>query len=308
MALVSHGFKSKTDRTRPVDEADVRATFDSITPQEAAEPTNSALFYPADRGSIVFPEEPAVAIVARKYGCSLIVICPFMRADKMGYNHFYNIKNRPPMYARWSTGQQAQAMPLVLGCLPMHKFNTSPSYEAMWFYIEANSIDPPDWYNGFYTQFNLGSLADNLGFPFAELSPQTFLWTLVYLHRQRMTGLAVPDDHLGCWIYHFGWHLSVEGKRVNKYSDLLPFNYDNAWLSDYQRKHPNAKLTFDRLTQLTLNPNMNANGISIGQYARLWDEAFSARIQYQQDQTQAKWVVFKTKMEAATELPHLWNS
>lgn len=153
MALVSHGFKCKTDRTRPVDEADVRATFDSITPQEAAEPRNSALFYPADRGSIVFPEEPDVAIVARKYGCSLIVICPFMRADKMGYNHFYNIKNRPPMYARWSTGQQAQAMPLVLGCLPMHKFNASSSHEAMWFFIEANSIDPPDWYNGFYTQY-----------------------------------------------------------------------------------------------------------------------------------------------------------
>jgi hypothetical protein len=152
LALASYGFKCKSDKTKLVTEADVRATFKCITSKEAAEPKNSTLYYPADRKSMVFQDEPNVAMVARKYGCSLIIFCPFVGADKVGYNRIYNTKNRPPIYARWSTGQQAQVAPLVLGCLPKQKLKDAKSYEVMWFFIDVNQNDLPHWHVGFYTR------------------------------------------------------------------------------------------------------------------------------------------------------------
>jgi hypothetical protein len=85
----------------------------------------------------------------------------------------------------------------------------------------------------------------------------------------------------------------------------VPFKYDDTRLKEYQTKFPKGSLDFNRLTQLVLNPNMAANGIPIGQYASLWDEAINAQIQYRLDKTDAKWAVFKNKMEAARKLPAL---
>ena len=64
-------------------------------------------------------------------------------------------------------------------------------------------------------------------------------------------------------------------------------------------------MSFTELTCMILNPNVRAGNIWIGDYAKLWDEAILAQVQYQLDQTDATWAVFKTKMEAARKLPPL---
>ncbi|RYN22506.1 hypothetical protein AA0112_g9783 [Alternaria arborescens] len=105
-ALAGRGVKCKYgDLTKVFTEADIKATFASISAKETQVSDNYKLYHPADRNSLVFPDEANIAIVARAYKHSLIPFCPFMNADRTGYNHFYNTQNRPPIYARWSTGR-----------------------------------------------------------------------------------------------------------------------------------------------------------------------------------------------------------
>ncbi|KAI4604614.1 hypothetical protein J4E80_011013 [Alternaria sp. BMP 0032] len=154
-ALASHGFKCKSDNESIVTEKDVNATFSKVSAQQVAVPADSVLYHPADRKSLIFKNESDVAITSRAYNASLIVICPFVDADAIGFNRIYDIKNRPPVYARWSTGQQAHRPPVVLGCIPRQNL-TQPSsnrpYDVMWFFIDPTPNDRPAWAIGLYTK------------------------------------------------------------------------------------------------------------------------------------------------------------
>lgn len=80
------------------------------------------LWNPSDRESAVFKDEPAAALVARwgapKRPFSLNIICPFVRADGIGWGRIYDTHNRPPIYGRWSVGDQGIYEPLILMCVP----------------------------------------------------------------------------------------------------------------------------------------------------------------------------------------------
>jgi hypothetical protein len=128
-------------------EADIKATFASISAKETQVSDNYKLYHPADRNSLVFPDEANIAIVARAYKHSLILFCPFMNADRTGYNHFYNTQNRPLIYARWSTGRQALFPPVVLGCLPKFKLAKNPTYEVMHVCIDTLWIIARTFFN-----------------------------------------------------------------------------------------------------------------------------------------------------------------
>ncbi|RYN68207.1 hypothetical protein AA0117_g11301 [Alternaria alternata] len=308
-ALAARGVKCKHgDLTKVVTEADVKATFASVSAKEMQVSDNHKLYHPADRNSLVFPDEVNIAIAARAYKHSLVLFCPFMNADRTGYNHFYNTENRPPIYARGSTGRQASFPPVVLGCLPKFKLPKNPTFEVMWFSIDVDKgVARPTWHRCLYHHFNSGltikGLAEGFGFPMKELEPSVFLWTLVSLHRRRVLGTHIPDDHLACWIWQFSEHL-VEKCKPWTNPHPSPFQYDNTKLAAYKAKYPEfIRLNFQTLTALILNPNMTSKGKSILQYAWLWNEAIDAQVQCLLDDTDANLAIFQSKMEAARKLP-----
>jgi hypothetical protein len=75
---------------------------------------------PADGETIIFKDEPSVSLVARWAGSqfSLVIMTPLIQADGSGWNRIYDTVNRPPIYSRFSTGNQGLHEPLLLGCLP----------------------------------------------------------------------------------------------------------------------------------------------------------------------------------------------
>jgi hypothetical protein len=149
-ALASHGITSRHSN-QVVTEADIKATCDSMDMKVATSSDNSVLYHPTDRSSMVFKDEPAVAAVARKHGLSLILVCPYVEHDGTGYNRLYNIKGRPPIYARWSAGRQGQNPPLVLGCLTRQvSTRGSKGFDVLWFYLKPNANAVPNWYTGMF--------------------------------------------------------------------------------------------------------------------------------------------------------------
>lgn len=101
---------------------------------------SQTLWNPGDRESMVFEDEPEAATLAR-WGFegrpfSLIIICPLVRADGTGFNRIYDTLNRPPIYARFSVGNQGIYEPLVLMCIPQPVPSDSKghSYNAVYWY------------------------------------------------------------------------------------------------------------------------------------------------------------------------------
>lgn len=140
-----------------------------------------------------------------------------------------------------------------------------------------------------------------MGLP-TKLLPQVFLRCLVYLHRSLLLKGVIPNKQLPCWIWHFSNHLLANCKPVGR---LVPFNYDPTKLLEYQAKYPKAanSLTYDRLTRMTMNPNMRYNNFSALKFAAQWDEAIDARMVYQMSRNDKNWSIWVAKMEAVRKIP-----
>lgn len=141
------------------------------------------------------------------------------------------------------------------------------------------------------------------GFPmtqFKSSGESVFLWAVVSLHRRIVLGLDMPDDHIGCWLWQYGEHLAECAKWTNPHPS--PFEYNPAKLGEYSNKKYH-RLPFHTLTGWILNSRIVGNGTWIGVYAKKWDDAIDAQIQYRLDKTNAKWDIFCAKMEAARKLP-----
>jgi hypothetical protein len=136
-----------------VTESDIKAFHKSITPDKAKSREYSVLYHPADRKSMVFKDEPVLSMTAAHFGFSLILICPFTSHNGHGYNRLYNTRERPPIYARWSTGSQGLLPPLVLGCLTK-QFSIgkagSKEFEVMWSSFKVHNLDTPGWWSDIY--------------------------------------------------------------------------------------------------------------------------------------------------------------
>jgi hypothetical protein len=241
-------------------------------------PEDYVLWHPGDRNTAVFMDEPACSIVARHLGYSLIIVCPQVRADGIGWNRIYNTHNRPPIYTRWSTGIQANNPPLVLGCIPRQTYVGKSRQETMWFFMKPKNTNVGKWMRG-----PLDQLAP-VQFRFPEAQNRYFFWALVSLHRRIVVGgIAIPDDHLGCWLHHFGQYL--EAHKTAAPSTRPPFVYDQSKRSGYGGKN----FTFLQLTAWILNPNFKGKDNSVARHTAKWDRAVEARIQYQLNKTDANW-------------------
>jgi hypothetical protein len=99
-------------------------------------------YHPADRASAVFKGEAEASFAARYVAerkFSLMIVCPLVRADGIGWGRIHDTINRPPIYAKWGTGDQAEYEPLVLMCIPKPETNKGrESYhkDVDWFSME----------------------------------------------------------------------------------------------------------------------------------------------------------------------------
>jgi hypothetical protein len=144
-ALNNRGIRNK-ETNQPITSADVQAAYEKLPVATTSAHQNSVLYHPADRKSMVFKHESAVATVARQYNLSTIVFCPFVDHEGTRYKHIYNTENRPPIYARWSTGRQGLFPPLLLGCIPEQLTSQNKEFDVIWFSIEPNKNNIPVWY------------------------------------------------------------------------------------------------------------------------------------------------------------------
>jgi hypothetical protein len=113
---------------------------------------SNTLYHPADRGTAVFKDEVDLSMIVRQFGPSFstVIVCPWIQADGSGWNRIYDTVNRPPVYTRYSTGDQGLYAPLLFGCLPKECIGP-PSREwyhkeVFWFTIEPRPATPFDIY------------------------------------------------------------------------------------------------------------------------------------------------------------------
>jgi len=92
--------------------------------------SSRTLYHPDDRDSAVFMDEAKCSFTAAMWYRSLIIVCPKVNADGVGWDRIWNTHNRPPVYARWSTGHwQGRNKPLLLGCIPKQPFKGDGSLQ-----------------------------------------------------------------------------------------------------------------------------------------------------------------------------------
>jgi hypothetical protein len=78
----------------------VQNTHDLIEKQtvnNTALATPNTMYHRADRGTMVFSNEPEITKILEFFGYDLVVLCPLMPASGMDWDHFWNDENRSPM-------------------------------------------------------------------------------------------------------------------------------------------------------------------------------------------------------------------
>ncbi len=305
-----------TKKGIPVDAAKMRNAYDHLASgAENKKEQSHILYHPADRGTAIFQGETAASLVARcgaaQRPFSLIIICPLVRADGIGWDRIYDTTNRPPIYPRWSTGDQGLYEPLVLMCIPVSE--SFKGRESLKKVVDWYSMDPTPkapfetfWIRvwskwvfylpNFYimvlilVRFSgqaIGKEAEQLRFPINAWPP--FRWTLVMLHRRIAAGDQIPDEELGSWIKQYGQHLEKCGNPYKRPAKKFVFKKG--------QPYDGKKLTYHELTALIMNPHFGGGKILT---AKRWDDAFDALIAYNLDRTDAKWQSFRTKMKLAS--------
>ncbi|KAI4661756.1 uncharacterized protein J4E78_004546 [Alternaria triticimaculans] len=240
-----------------------------------ADPQSSLLYDPVDRNTAVFQDEPAASLMAR-YGIedrkfSLIIICPYVRADGVDWERIYDTMNRPPIYSRWSTGAQAVHEPIVLMCLPRLETKTGrESYNKTvdWFSVNPRPnttfSDDFDLLSKELSSEDIDEYMDTFNFP-TQLGfrQSAFRQALVRIHRMIALGLFVHDDDLPAWIEQYGEHL-LELEKHDMDDDPPVFKFDE----DEPFQGGDETITYRTITALILNPSFEAANA-----AEEWDEA-----------------------------------
>ncbi|KAI4608894.1 hypothetical protein J4E83_008933 [Alternaria metachromatica] len=263
----------------------IQQCYDDLTTHPDIMAKKSALLYdPIDRDTAVFRDESTASLVAR-YGSpetpfSLVIICP------------------PPIYARWSTGEQAIHEPLVLMCIPKIETRTgreSYNKDADWFSVDPNPGS--DFENEFnlmsrrWSEEDLVTMMGHLSFP-TQLGSDALRWTLVRLHRCIAMGEQVDDNDLGCWIEQYGQYLL---RRNDDPPPAFRFNANRSYTG-------RLNVRYRQLTAMVLNRKLFPSDPP--SFARRWDDAIQALIAYnlEQDNEKSKelWSSFRKLLNYAS--------
>ncbi|KAI2486325.1 hypothetical protein Ptr902_00458 [Pyrenophora tritici-repentis] len=299
-ALVSKGIKTTAAKLEQIYEG---LKDSSIYKHESS----YVLHQPADRDTAIFQNEWAASMVARwglERPFSMIIVCPLVRADGIGWGRIYDTHNRPPVYTRWSTGEQGTCEPLILGCLPRHettKGRESYLKIADWYSLETTSQNPTfrrmwdDLWKTYGTD-EIVELIRGCQFSPGEKVTSVFLWCLVRLHRRIALGNQISDANLGSWIKQYGNHLSRCGTPYNPAGRTFAF--------DPSKPYSGMSFTYNTLTAWLLNPRFGDDRRK-SQFVKEWDDAIDAHIQYnvaRGDENKDKaWFTFRERMKAASK-------
>ena len=120
MAFVNCGMLKDT----PVDLAKFKNMYKKVIQRKdepgsnwLAEENRGILYHPSDRSEFsVLEDEPIMAEICRSVNKSLVIFTP-QRHGKGNWKSIYdgNPNNRPAIRGRWSTGNQEQSIPVLLG-------------------------------------------------------------------------------------------------------------------------------------------------------------------------------------------------
>jgi hypothetical protein len=144
-------------------------------------------------------------------------------------------------------------------------------------------------------------IARRFGFPVNDLRPNVFAWAIVSLQRRVVLGLQIPEEQLGCWLWQFGMYLKdCLGRNPPARSGR--FNYDEKRFPEYKAAGL-KRVAFHTLTAWTYNNDFHKGGIGIRGYARQWDDAIDARMQYELTGATSDWANFDRHMQAVSRLP-----
>lgn len=114
-----------------------------------------------------------------------------------------------------------------------------------------------------------------------------FIWCLVMVHRRISLGDEISN--ITSWLEQYCEHIQKCGTPYD--GSKHKFRYIA------ERPYSGMRLDYATLTAWVMNPKFG-DGLTI-KYARRWDTAIQALIDYDLDRTDQKWVNFTIKMKEA---------
>ncbi|KAL1794663.1 hypothetical protein ACET3X_006479 [Alternaria dauci] len=283
-ALLQKGIKKTAD--------EVRTTYEKLLNDSNNKAKISSLLYdPADRDTAVFKDEAAASFMAT-YGdddnpYSLIIICPYVRADGIDWERIYDTHNRPPIYSRWSTGEQALYEPIVLMCLPQletklgrESYNKSVDWFTMDPLVGSKFSQEVMYQSTVWTEEKLQLYIGHNKFP-EELGTEAFRKAFVRIHRMVALGYPIHDRDLHSYIEQYGKHLLKVQKYEQSDSEEEKEEEEGEEKNDsrpvftFEPNMGGYQVPYRVVTGIILNPSFRARHI-----AEDWDDAIEAYIKW----------------------------
>ncbi|KAF2864814.1 hypothetical protein BDV95DRAFT_600202 [Massariosphaeria phaeospora] len=239
------------------------------------------LYHPSDRGVLsVFDQEGQAARLARVFGRGLIIIAPEVkkRADWDSVYQYLPSK-RPIVRSRWSVGLQEDLRPIIMGCIPTHRFPDNVAQGPRW-YIMTPSPDMKQY---------LASKPDPNLYQRLGFSDQKQLeWAIFALHRSITLG-SVPSLNDGLtrqWLQQYAAYL-----RSGKYGT-------KGFAFDPKKPAEGVDGTFINFTAISIWILWADAGSNLRTYADQWDAAVVARLNTRNNLNQTTWAEFPAAVTA----------
>jgi hypothetical protein len=258
----------------------------------------SMLYHRADRGTMIFSNEPEIARIFKFFGYDLVVLCPLMSASGVGWDHFWNAKNRPPMRFRYGPGEQCRNKFLTLACFPV--FRGSGAQSVHWLTVRPTTAYKITWesyldrcvYIAYITALStdmdsnrdFDKLKPAFGWP-EQLTTDQLIWTMVAAHRTYANRRLPAGTDLGRWIHQYGGHIKRDPHKTQ------PFKFN------HKAEYSLRRVDFTELGAWVLN-----NDAAL-KYVRLWEDANDARMAYMLDRSAQNLAMLEAKENAAFQIP-----
>ncbi|KAH7083916.1 hypothetical protein FB567DRAFT_581389 [Paraphoma chrysanthemicola] len=258
--------KALSDQINDITEAEVQKDVDNCY-------SSPLLYHPADRDLLVFDMEPELASVARRYKRNLIILSPRVE-DENQWDHIWDTTSKIPILWRWSTGEQDDLKPIVLGCLP--DYGKASERKGRWYIIKPADSDKTEW-EQLWCRPKWSDWFRSCGWPH-DLSFEDFAWVMVAAQRSISLGSSIADDDIGEWVVQYGRRLRVNlngtgarDMRENRIAERFVFDPSK------KKRYGGPALSFDSLTADIM---MYKAGTAPRAFAEQWDRAILAMYEY----------------------------
>ncbi|UPX18401.1 uncharacterized protein EKO05_0008703 [Ascochyta rabiei] len=264
-AMLAKGVKFKGEEV-PISVRDIQIFSEKVVEKDVYKAeTSHILHHPADRDTAIFKDEPSASTIARWAAAtpfSLVIVCPVIQADGVGWNRIWDTHNRPPIRSRWSVKSTHEAHDVF----QKRAFANNRNWlnkDVHWFTMDP--IPKTKFYDFWNASMN-----------FSNELPQI------------ISKVGLQGMPQGPWIWQFGLHV----KSIGSPWKPKPFTFDPKKLNDYK----GLSITYRLLTAWITNWKFTG-GIRL--YAQIWDDAIAALVNYNHNKTDEKWEKFREKMHKA---------